>query len=82
LPDIGGVFSVGKERGENIPQNVHTREIGQLLVREVVDCREVGRLVLVRVMAEVLKHLLQINFNFAEGLDGINPAMISAPRSP
>jgi hypothetical protein len=50
---------------------VHTREIGQLLVREIVDRSEVCRLVLVRVMAEVLKHLLQIRFNF---LDGINPA--------
>ena len=52
---------------------MHTREISQLLVREIVDRSEVGRLVLGRVMAEVLKHLLQINFNFVEGLDGINP---------
>jgi hypothetical protein len=63
-----------KRKRENVPETVHTREIGQLLVREIVDRSEVCRLVLVRVMAEVLKHLLQIKFNFVEGFDGINPA--------
>jgi hypothetical protein len=52
---------------------MHTREIGQLLVREIVDRSEVSRLMLIGVMAEVLKHLFQINFNFVECLDGINP---------
>jgi hypothetical protein len=52
---------------------MHTREIGQLLVREIVDCSEVSRLMLIGVMAEVLKHLLQINFDFVECFDSINP---------
>jgi hypothetical protein len=39
-----------------------------------VDCSEVGRFVLVRVMAEVLKRLFQINFNFIEGFNGVDPA--------
>ena len=33
---------------------------------------EIGRFMFVGVMAEVLKRLFQINFNFVEGLDGIS----------
>jgi hypothetical protein len=39
-----------------------------------VDCGEVGRFVLVRVMTEMLKCLFEINFNFVECFDGFNPA--------
>lgn len=68
------MFNAAQQKGEEIPRITHTGEVGQLLVREVVDRSEVGRLVLVGVMAEVLKRLLQIDFNFVEGLDGISPA--------
>lgn len=34
-----------------------------------MDSGEVCRFVLIRVMTEVLKGLLEINFNFLEGLD-------------
>lgn len=41
-----------------------------------MNSREISRFVLIGVMAKVLKHLLQINFNFVEGFDGINPTRI------
>ena len=55
---------------------MHTREIGQLLVREIVDCGKVGRFVLVCLMAEMLKHFFEIHFNFVECFDGISPKQI------
>jgi len=52
------------------------------MVREIVNRSEVGRFMFVGVMAEVLKRLFQINFNFVEGLDGISPTRdISAQAS-
>ncbi len=41
-----------------------------------MNSREISRFVLIGVMAKVLKHLLQINFNFVECFDGINPTQI------
>jgi len=60
--------------GRNEIGNMHTREIGQLLVREIVDCGKVGRFVLVCLMAEMLKHFFEIHFNFVECFDGITSA--------
>jgi hypothetical protein len=41
-----------------------------------VNSREISRFVLIGVMAKVLKHLLQIDFNFIECFDGISPKQI------
>lgn len=46
-----------------------------------MDCGKVGRFVFIRLMAKVLQGLLQINFNFTEGFDGIDPAQILVRKS-
>ena len=46
-----------------------TSEAGELFIIEMLHSSEVRRLVLVCLVAEVLQHLLQVDFDLVESLD-------------